>query len=420
MTKWPNNGSSVSLSAILTSIYYTDRLFLASIVLAVLVVGCSRNSSPERAPSSQLAPPPCSSCVAPAVPPRKSTSMTLENGLGFYPLNSDGVPPGVQADASSVFTVAVITDEHKSEIKEFDITGGKAEKLTKEILVGPTNDLYNEVQDVVLTKEIDYCKTFKVANQKQCPLNTNIAMGTAFLALNGHTLWTNAHVVVGNMKFIKDFGGTSIQDQIAHHQRLGVFVFNKQHRLIVNPFVDKVQLLTAPAPTLAAEVEHKFYAQDSDYVALSIPQDIGVPIKISNKKITPGDEVYVLGYPACTGCTSSSYETSEPEDFADRSPRPNSDGKILRVSAGKVLNSSELESWLEWFFQIPHGSLTLWQNNRMYFYTADSQDGDSGAPVVDQRGEVYGIHAGGLTRTINGQLERISRLVVPDQFLPGE
>lgn len=54
----------------------------------------------------------------------------------------------------------------------------------------------------------------------------------------------------------------------------------------------------------------------------------------------------------------------------------------------------------------------MWQLDKMLFYSADSQVGNSGRPILNKNGEVIGIHAGGLTKYFNDSIQRVSRGVL--------
>src|SRR5690606_27617199 len=139
-----------------------------------------------------------------------------------------------------------------------------------------------------------------------------------------------------------------------------------------------------PEKTRVARLRNTFYAEDSDYVGLALTRPIGVPLKISDKNPYVGQRIFVLGYPACTACSPEDYQVDDPEDFADRSPGLNSDGKGMKVSTGVLLSPHGLAS----FFGRQESSMKYWKLDRMLFSTADSNHGSSGGPLVNERGEV--------------------------------
>lgn len=96
-------------------------------------------------------------------------------------------------------------------------------------------------------------------------------------------------------------------------------------------------------------------------------------------------------------------------DFESRSPNRDSDGTGLKVTMGTLLSRESAQA----FFQMTDETMNKWNVSEMLFYTADSQYGNSGGPILNELAEVVGIHAGGKSKKSSGKFERVSRGVVP-------
>lgn len=382
------------------------------VLMLLLASSCGASNSISSTPTNPLEPRPLGGNN---LGEKADRPLNFGNGLGFYPVNTQGIPKEVVAAAASVFRLRVIAAGNESSLNQIDVSGGKGRDFKQKIRNLEARSGFDEMDKMVLIKQIEFCERFSdIEDQKTCILATDIRKSSGFLKGNGHTLWTNAHAVEGNMNFIEQYGQKSKTDQLRDKQRLGIFIFDSNGRLLVDPYVDEVHLTIAPEQTSVAQLRNSFYAEDSDYVGLSLAKDIGAPLKVSSKNMTIGDRIFVLGYPACTGCDpSETLKVDDPLDFADRSPGPNSDGTGLKVSIGFILNTNGLSS----FFGVQENSMKLWRLDRMYFNTADSNHGSSGGPLVNEKGEVVAIHSGGKSRQTSGKLVRISRSVVPSQFL---
>ncbi len=298
---------------------------LAIITFILAAVGCGNGSAtkPNRsATTSKLYEPPAFREERNGE--KTNGSNGYRDGLGFYPINSPGLPRGVVVAANSVFQLRVIAAADDRTIRQIDVTGGKGRVIKEKILAMKTKVGFDDMDKTVIIKEIEFCERSKdIEAKKACPIELDVRESAGFLLGNGHTLWTDAHAVEGNMNFIEKYSQKSKADQIRDKQRLGVFIFDKNGQLLVDPYVDEVHLSISPAPIPIARYGDTFYAEDSDYVALSLAKNIGSPLRAAAKRIAPGDRIFILGFPLCTGCNpSDAIQVEDPLDFADRSPLP--------------------------------------------------------------------------------------------------
>lgn len=349
-------------------------------------------------------------------------TLNLDNPRGFYPLNVMGLPDAVRAAGSSIFELRVLAAGEDRLLRLVDVSNGQGVKIKDNIRRMKTNSTgassIDEKDKTVLIKQIESCEGDKnISNQMNCLVTFDIRKSTGFLTGEGSTLWTNAHVVDGFMDFVEKFRDAKFRNKsklgkfkkiFFEKQRIAVFIFNKEGELLLNPYLDKATIVKPPPMTYMARVRNTFYAEDSDYIGLSLSRPIGNPLKVAEKPAVFGQRIFLFGYPACTACKPEVFQVDDPNDFADRSPEPNSDGEGLKVSSGVLLEPKSQAS----FFEVQESLMDYWQLDRMLFNSADSNHGNSGGPLLNERGEVIAIHTGGKSRIIDGKIKRISRSVI--------
>ena len=343
---------------------------------------------------------------------KKSESLETSSDLlnkGFFEIGASEVPEKIRKAGKSVFILKTIAASDERVLKVVDVSKGQGQDL-KQKIKNLDSDSFDETDKIVLEKQIESCEERKeVEDQKNCIVSFEIAKSTAFLAVNGKTLWTNAHSLKRYMNYIEKNGNISKKDQLQNKQRVAAFIFDQNNQLIFNPYKNIAKIDTVPVESNVAKSRGEYFAEDSDYISLLLDKSIGVPLKIAKQNVTESNSVYVVGYPTCTGCDSSSFASVDKIDFESRSPNKNSDGKGLKVTMGTVLSRQSAQT----FFQMTDESMNRWNVSEMLFYTADSQYGNSGGPILNESAEVVGIHAGGKSKKSSGKFERVSRGVVP-------
>lgn len=323
---------------------------------------------------------------------------------GFYSVNDENLPPAVAAAAPSVFEVrtAFFEDfENWSDVSVMDITGDKRAEILTQI-----DELQDPKQRSIMRAFIDHCKTPEQLSQCPVPLKSN--NGSGFITGKGKTFWTNAHVMERVLKLKATMNDKSVADVLSEENTFPIFIFNQDGEMVFNGLENKILFSAVPQPTQLSTASGKFYAEDSDYLGLELPESLGRGLTISGFITSPS--VAVIGYPVCTGCEAP--EGLDPAEFADRGPGMNAEDCVQKVTGGQIL---PLENWAQ-LAQVSAYSMQSLNPQIFFGYNADSQHGMSGAPVLDVDGKVIGIHAGGKTVSRGGQLERYSRGVRPPEF----
>lgn len=335
--------------------------------------------------------------------------------LGFFPLKDSNIPKVVQNAAASIFQVRFLVVSSDKSYANYKKSQLKDEKFAAQEL-GKIKDPFNRM---VVEKQLVECVTNQsIADDGNCGLIHEINQGTAFLAGDGKTLWTNAHTIEGFVKSVEKNQKITIEQLVANQHAIRVFIFDSNNDLVVNPYTSKVTIAQLPAATRSMTGD-KYYSVDNDYIILNLEKELGPALTWSKRGVAINHQVYIPGYAYCTGCAAPErYKTEELKDlevnFTSRSPAPDSKGRGLVVTKGiAVMGDNTVLN----FVKFPDVKTESIDQNKMIYMTADGQVGMSGAPILDKRGEVIGVFSGGATAKIKDKLYRISGGVIPSGIL---
>lgn len=337
-----------------------------------------------------------------------STEIDFSKDLGFFKADHTELPEKVRLAADSVFELRVLSASTDNSIKVLNLKTESAEIEKIKNMEATGDDL---IEKKVIVAQIERCEKDETLIE-QCPLSIEIRKSTGFLLNSGKELWATAHSIERFLSMRTKYEGHTLEKQLVDKIPLRVFIFNRNGEMVFNPFVETMTLKQLPKKTKAAERNQKFYAEDSDYVVLDLSKSIGQPLKKHTTPPKSNDSVFVVGFPACTGCDASQYSESDQLDFTDRKPKENSSGFGIFISSGRWANSENAIKQLEMTAE----AASIYNLNQMVFYSADSQSGMSGSPVVNSQGEVLAIHAGGKSMKKGDVHYRVSRGVAPDKW----
>jgi len=334
---------------------------------------------------------------------------------GFYSLQDPTLPLGVKQAADSVFELRVVGARDESMMIVVDVSGAKGPHALASIKGQAKPGYFDKLDWKVVESQINRCEKFAdIEAQKKCIVAVDIISGTGFLAGNGNFLWTAFHVPKRFFEMVLLFNEMSIEDQLRQKSDIRIFVFDKDGKLVVNPYVETVKPKFWPEQTPLAALKKSIYAEDSDFIGIEIGRKIGSPLPIG--KATLQEPVFNLGFPNCTGCKDA-YRPAEDRaedraEFADRSPFPNSPGRALVVSKGlRVEGMAELLKQLG----IESKFASLFKSDQIIFSSADCVGGNSGGPILNSGGEVVGI----VNSWVESDYSEVGRLCVgsrPPQF----
>jgi hypothetical protein len=335
-------------------------------------------------------------------------SMHAHAQIGFYNPNDPTLSENVAKASESVFEIrtAFVSDlETGSDVLELDIsTPAKKTAVLKKIdqLVIP----YDKKDKQIFKLFIEKCE--KEKDLKECNIPTSLNSGTGFITGNGKTFWTNPHVLEKTLNTKAEIEESTIADILLKGTKLPIFIFNSKGELIYNGLeYDALTFKATPQETLMSKIKKNFYAEDSDYIAINLPKELGTPLKVAQDNPMPGEKISILGYPYCTGCNAP--EGMDQLEFTDRGQDLNAENCTQKVTTGSVLTSDEWGDLAE----VNKIIVNMLDKKTFIGNTADSQHGMSGGPILNSAGEVIGIHSGGKSILKNGQHERYSRGVYP-------
>jgi hypothetical protein len=340
----------------------------------------------------------------------ESGKTRVSSELGFKTLKDLSTSVSLAEAANSTFRVEIVSEDSPRDVKIFDLASDEFKDFESKINSMPSEQI-SQPEKVTVIKQIERCKRDHL--ESKCPLFLTFERATAFLAGgDGSYLVTNAHVVDHYLKLKAASDNKTIVELLKEPQWVPLFLFDQDGKLVFDPYENPPAVIHYGTPSALALLSGTgWYAEDSDYVVIKLPFSIGKPLKIAASKIK-GETLYRLGYSSCTGCAKAPNKT-DPELNRDRKPHSNSNGQDLYWTAGKDLGLTETTH----FLGLPPNYFELGHKANWVFFSADSQVGMSGGPILNKNGEVIGVFAGSKAKTKkDGTMTVISRGVRPPEF----
>lgn len=303
---------------------------------------------------------------------------------GFFAIDDSSIPTAVRQAAQSVFKVVTPDSENHQPTAVIDM----ATELSQ----------YEHKWDADSWEQsqLEFCKNNQV---RFCPVFPKMSNGSGFLAQDDHTVYSVLHN-------FNDFLAVQVQKQsLFTSQEIRTGLKSQALPLVM---VSANQDIVFASKTNVATMAHfnanfdlfnldlgnnTFSFRLSDRVRLKVATPLRAqPLKIASQLPKPGDRVYGVGFPAQT--------TNRKLKFGAK----DSDGENLWISKGHVISTEE---WMKRNDVDLPDAVKKAYDDYMVLVDFDVEHGDSGGPILNEKGEVVGVIEtidDDITTTPNGKM----------------
>lgn len=220
-------------------------------------------------------------------------------------------------------------------------------------------------------------------------IHNPISLCTAFTTNNGLKLWTDRHCI----QKLQEFRKWPIVLQYNFFAGHGIALLDQYGKIVgkVNNALEMgIDPDTMPASLPEGFENLSLKEQPVDYVGLKMSYSVAPALEIAEEP-TEREVVWSIGYPSTTGSGTSGYSINK----RDRGMGFNADGSA-KIAIGQTILRSTVESVFPLFgfnFDILNylgpANSPYWPEARIT--TNDCTAGMSGAPMVNEKGQVIGI-----------------------------
>jgi hypothetical protein len=283
---------------------------------------------------------------------------------GFYTADKAQIPAKVKEAGKSVFSLIVLSEDEK-QYPEF-FTHVLNEKY---LLWSKSPDAQTRRVAQVAKAYFDHCKSLRQALCR-APLKTGaIAGGSGILIGPGGTeLWTAGHVFEEPFRqALQSLSLNDVQDLVRLGRTFKTIIFDSEGRLVAHPFNNKLKLVYSASGAIVPRANPETKV---DNIKFELEKPIGRGLEIA-PAIKPGENIYSVGYPACTGCAATYGSLTEKVMSGSRFPHPDAGQFDQQFTLGQVLGL----------------------DGNLINTDADANGGMSGGAALDEEGRVLGINS---------------------------
>lgn len=343
-------------------------------LISALLVGCGPNTNDSAEPASA---PPMNKPKA-ADTRREEPPYDGRYG-GLFPADSPEIPETIREIGASVFRLLIPME---SQAEKIDLSFFKASEYLKAVQERRASEIWK----TAVRRQIEACLERMGfwprvgVGSAECRVSEVFAIGTGFVTGDGSTLWSSFQTAKRGLGLLENIQAASAGTESA--TPWPVFVFDQKGQLVFDSL--KEAFKPARFPAQAGKKYFTFLSvPNEDYISWQLPRALGRPLAIASSSPRNKERIFLAGYPECTGCTD------KPEDLraSDRSPYPNSDGQSLRFAIGTMAEKEDFTTLR------PLNIAEAYEFNDFPLQWADldGQIGCSGAPVLNEKGEVLGM-----------------------------
>lgn len=281
---------------------------------------------------------------------------------GFYPINQEGIPAKVREAGRSVFSLIILNEDENVYPEYFTHVLGE---LTEKWAASPDPQARRVAQ--VAKLYFDRCK-----GQVLCraPLKEGaIAGGSGVLiGASGTELWSAGHVFEEPFRqALARRQSQDVQDLVRAGQTFKVIIFDSLGKLVAHPYNNQVRLVYSASSHIVPRANPETKV---DTLRFQLSSPIGRGLEVA-REIKRGENIYSVGYPACTGCADRYASNDEKLLAGTRFPHPDATAFDHQVTLGQVLALDE----------------------NLVVTNADANGGMSGGATLDSEGRVVGLNS---------------------------
>jgi hypothetical protein len=219
------------------------------------------------------------------------TDITLKPG--FYTTEQAEIPEAVRQASRSVFSLIILGEDENTYPEFYTHVLGE---LAAQWALSPESQTRRVAQ--VARVYFEHCQGRALC---RAPLKSGaIAGGSGVLiGAKGTEIWTAGHVFEEPFRqALAKRQAFGVQVLVHLGQTFKVIIFDSQGKLVAHPFDTQVKLIYSASDSIVPRANPETKV---DIVKFELSRPLGRGLEIA-PEVARGENIYSVGYPACTGC----------------------------------------------------------------------------------------------------------------------